>query len=74
MTFNVGSLPQIRGQLIMSLARLISTGQLHGSLKVQLLMTGKGSQQAQYCGSMAYVCPETFYLLLLLIISEILIS
>lgn len=71
MTFNVGCLPQIRGQTIISLAKLIATGRLHGSLKAQLSMTGKRSRQVQCCGSMVYVCPEPPFLLPLLIVSDI---
>ena len=61
MKFNVGCLPQIRGHSITALEKLISTGRVHGLLKAQVLMTGKGSRQVRYCGSMAYVCPNLFF-------------
>ena len=71
MTFNVGCLPQTRGQTITPLAKLITMGRPRGSLKAQHLTAGKTNRQAQCCGSMVYVSPKLPSLWLLLIVSDI---
>jgi len=54
--FDIGYPLQIRGQIIILSVKLVTAGQLPGSFKAKLLVTG--SRQLPYCGSMAFVSSE----------------
>ncbi|SRR6266700_7231166 len=69
MMFDIGYPLQIHGQIIILPVKLVTAGQLPGSLKAKLLATG--NRQLPYCGSMAFVGPGRSCLWLLLIVSEI---